>query len=101
MVRYVRKVRFKKQYFIYNFQKWEPGNTGKKGKISYIGYKLSFFLLQRLTPSNVGKICKKGNIKKNRFLIIFKSWGPGNNGRTGKKGKISYMGYKSSFFQKI
>jgi hypothetical protein len=60
-----KKVKIKKNRIIYNFQKWEPGNTGKtgkKGKISFIGYKLSFFLLQRLTPSNVGKICKKGKI---------------------------------------
>jgi hypothetical protein len=70
LVRYVRKVRFKKNN-IYNFQKWEPGNTGKKGKISYIGYKLSFFLLQRSTPSNVGKICKKGNIKKKQISFIY------------------------------
>ena len=69
LVRYVRKVRLRKNYFIYNFQKWEPGNTGKKGKISYIGYKLSFFLLQRLTPSNVGKICKKDNIKTDLFYL--------------------------------
>ena len=49
LVRYVRKVRLKKNYFIYNFQKWEPGNigkTGKKGKISFIGYKSSFFFFK-------------------------------------------------------
>ena len=49
LVRYVRKVRFKKKCFIYNFQKREPGNTGKtgkKGKISFIGYKLSFFFFK-------------------------------------------------------
>ena len=32
LVRYVRKVRFKKKSFVYNFQKWEPANNGKTGK---------------------------------------------------------------------
>ena len=54
---------------IYNFQKWGPcnnGNTCKEGKISYMGYKLSFF---KLTPRNVGKICKKGKIQKKIFCF--------------------------------
>jgi hypothetical protein len=62
LVRYVRKVRLKKGFISFKIL-WGPGNNGKTGKtckISYIGYKLSFF--QKLTPSNVGKICKKGKI---------------------------------------
>ena len=49
LVRYVRKVIFKKRFvFVYNFQKWKPGNNGK-----------------------TGKICKKGKIKK-QISFIYK-----------------------------